>query len=115
MFLLLTIGGIIQGFEMNQAGKPLGQLVHDQGIVGGTIEFFRTFKAKSGEVPFIEIVKDTRPWLIARSASGILMFIGHIAFAVLIYLNLTGRGARRIGPTLFQQDPDGYAAAMAPS
>lgn len=114
MFIMLTIGGLIQGFEMNQASQPLGQLVHEHGLWSGLIDFFGGFKAKNGAVPFIDIVKDTHPWMVARSLSGSLMAIGHVAFAVLIYLNLRGRaGRQRIGPTLFKQDVEAYQAAVA--
>lgn len=105
MFLLLTLGGLIQGFELNQASEPLGRLVHEQGLIHGIAAFFHGFKARQGNpIAFIDVVRDTVPWLWIRSATGVLLFVGHIAFATLVWLNLTGRGAQRTGPTLFRRD-----------
>jgi len=112
MFLLLSVGGMIQGFEMNHAARPLGELVKEKGLLDGTGEFFKGFKMKNGAVPFLAIVRDTIPWLWIRSGTGVLMFVGHVAFAVLMLLNLTGRGPKRQGPTLFSKDTDGYQRAF---
>ncbi len=114
MFLVLTLGGMIQGFELNQAAKPLGELVHNNGLIAGLREFFHGFKAKQDlPIPFLSVVRDTIPWLWARSASGILLFVGHFAFAALVLANLLGRGANRVGPTLFHEDGEGYRRSLA--
>lgn len=113
MFLLLTLGGFIQGFELNQASQPLGPLVHGRGLVQGLREFFQGFKTKQDQpIAFLAVVRDTIPWLWARSISGVMLFVGHIAFAVLVYLNLSGRGTKREGPTLFRQDLAEYQRTL---
>ena len=63
----LTIGGLIQGFRMNDA-----------------------------RVPFLDLTVSTVPWLVSRSVAGILMTTGHIAFAILVYRMLAAfsRGER---------------------
>jgi cytochrome c oxidase cbb3-type subunit 1 len=119
MFLVLSLGGFVQGFEMNQASKALGPALSDHTSTDGTLKglftgigaFFDSFKTRQdAPIPFIVIVRDTIPWLWARSASGVLLFVGHLAFATLILLNFTGFGRPRgAGPTLFSQDSDGYA------
>lgn len=52
-------------------------------------------------VPFIQIVQNTIPYLIARTAAGIMLTIGHIVFAILVVMNMTGYGRQRTGPTYF--------------
>lgn len=114
MFVLLTIGGFIQGFELHQAKAPLGEYIGKQGYVSGVIQFVSDFKTKQDHpVDFLKVVHDTRPWLLIRSGTGILLALGHIAFAILIYLNLTGSGRKREGPTLFSADAQGYRQAIA--
>lgn len=70
----LEIGGWIQGLQMNNP-----------------------------DVPFIEVVRTTIPYLFVRSGAGILMTIGHLAFTVNVLWML---GARRpagiTAPTLFR-------------
>ncbi len=53
------------------------------------------------DVPFLEIVKKTVPYLLSRSFAGTLMTIGHIAFAILVWKMLRRDGAWLTGPTLF--------------
>ena len=52
-------------------------------------------------VPFIQIVQNTIPYLIARTAAGIMLTIGHIVFAILVVMNMSGYGKQRTGPTYF--------------
>jgi cytochrome c oxidase cbb3-type subunit 1 len=52
-------------------------------------------------VPFIQIVQNTIPYLIARTAAGIMLTIGHIVFAILVVMNMSGYGKERTGPTYF--------------
>jgi cytochrome c oxidase cbb3-type subunit I len=52
-------------------------------------------------IPFIKIVNYTKPYLVARSVSGSLMTIGHIAFAILVFRILRSSDFSMIGPTLF--------------
>jgi cytochrome c oxidase cbb3-type subunit I len=51
-------------------------------------------------IPFIKIVDYTKPYLVARSVSGSLMTIGHIAFAILVFRILRSSDVSMIGPTL---------------
>lgn len=71
----LTIGGWIQGLEMNNA-----------------------------TIPFIDIVRNTIPWLISRSVGGSLMAIGHIVFLVHFIWMFFGKKVEG-GPTLFKKVP----------
>ena len=74
MVVALQVGGWIQGMEM-----------------------------KNAEIPFLEIVQNTIPWLRARSVSGLFLTAGHCAFALNFFWMLFAAGALRAkeGPTLF--------------
>jgi cytochrome c oxidase cbb3-type subunit 1 len=79
----LSIGGWIQGTEMNNAS-----------------------------IPFLEVVRHTVPWLFARSVAGIIMTIGHLAFAVNFgWMLLAPRPAGATAPTLFRPAPAASAAS----
>jgi len=73
----LQTGGWIQGMEMNNP-----------------------------EIPFLEVVQNTIPWLKARSVSGIFLTVGHIAFAVNFFWMLFAAGAVRAKkePTLLTKE-----------
>jgi cytochrome c oxidase cbb3-type subunit 1 len=104
MFFGLTIGGAIQGFEWNQASRPLSDLIAEKGLIGGGIAWFDTFKAKQDTpIPFVRVIQDIMPYLKWRSVSGIMLFIGHTAFAILVFWNLFGGGVKRIGTLLLPQ------------
>ena len=62
----LSIGGIIQGLLLN---TPV--LAHKFGLQPGT-----------DPVPFLDTVKATLPYLKWRSYAGILITVGHVAFAI---------------------------------
>jgi cytochrome c oxidase cbb3-type subunit 1 len=69
----LSIGGFIQGTEMNNAA-----------------------------IPFIAVVQHTIPYLLMRSVSGIVITVGHVAFAVNVLWMLSARRpAGDTVPTLF--------------
>ncbi len=54
------------------------------------------------DIPFGQIVTYLLPYLFARSVAGVLLSVGHVAFATLFVANLAGWGkARSGGPTLF--------------
>ncbi|NQY33056.1 MAG: cbb3-type cytochrome c oxidase subunit I [Coraliomargarita sp.] len=76
MVCALQIGGWYQGLGMNNA-----------------------------EIPFLEIVQNTMPWLKARSVSGVLLLVGHVAFAVNFFWMLFAAGSVRakVGPTLLER------------
>jgi cytochrome c oxidase cbb3-type subunit I len=54
-------------------------------------------------VPFIQIVVNTVPYLWHRSVAGMLMAAGHVVFAILTVMNVSGFGAQRVGPTMFAE------------
>jgi cytochrome c oxidase cbb3-type subunit 1 len=57
--------------------------------VGG---WFQGLAMLDPDVKQIRIVRETVPYLIGRSAGGTLMAVGHLTFAVLVVLNLLGKG-----------------------
>ncbi len=75
-FWPLTIGGWLQGLAMLDAS-----------------------------VPFMEIVAETEPYLIARSVGGGLMTLGHLIFGVHAWLALRGVGPVRDDVALFRRPP----------
>lgn len=78
MVVALSIGGWIQGLQMNNA-----------------------------DIPFLDVVRNTLPYLHARTASGLLLLCGHVAFVVNVAWMLSGAYAhQRKGPTLFSQLPE---------
>lgn len=95
----MVAGGLIQGYLMNLTTTPFG-----------------------------DVVDATRPWLWVRAFSGLMMAVGHVAFAVLVWRIVRRKGERPAGP-LFLRDPspelyrqmtgaeppgDGARAAVAP-
>jgi cytochrome c oxidase cbb3-type subunit 1 len=70
----LSIGGWIQGVEMNNP-----------------------------DIAFLDVVQHTIPWLFVRSVAGIIMTIGHLAFAVNVgWMLCAKRPAGATAPTLFR-------------
>jgi cytochrome c oxidase cbb3-type subunit 1 len=79
----LSIGGWIQGMEMNNAN-----------------------------IAFLDVVQHTIPWLFVRSVAGIVMTIGHLAFAVNVaWMLCARRPAGATAPTLFHSPPAMRAAS----
>jgi len=75
--IALSIGGVKQGLEMNNP-----------------------------DIPFMDVVRNTLPYLFSRSAAGILITIGHIAFAVnFTWMLLKPRESSATAPTLFRNAP----------
>ncbi len=112
MILVLSVGGLIQGFEMNQASESLGSAIDKHGLFSGIAEWFGGFKARNGAVPFIDIVRGQVPWLVLRSITGVLLFVGHIAFLILMVMNVHAWGRARLGPTLFSARDRTYSRLM---
>jgi len=68
--------------------------------LGGWIQGMEMLNA---EIPFDTIVGNTVPWLFSRSLAGILLTVGHVAFAINIFWMMAGGrgGAGKPGePTL---------------
>lgn len=80
MLLALHVGGWIQGLEMNNP-----------------------------DIPFLDTVKNTVPWLISRSLAGCLLAIGHLAFFINFFWMLWGGETveELEGPTLFNEQVEG--------
>lgn len=72
MFVALTLGGFVQGLELNDPGSP-----------------------------FLNSLKVVVPFRHARILGGLLMTIAHFVFAVLFIRMLLRHGAERAEPTLF--------------
>ncbi|MCZ2152606.1 MAG: cbb3-type cytochrome c oxidase subunit I [Bryobacterales bacterium] len=53
------------------------------------------------DIPFMDVVRYTVPWLASRSVAATLMTIGHLVFAYLVWRILRGDGEELHGPTLF--------------
>jgi cytochrome c oxidase cbb3-type subunit 1 len=64
-------------------------------------------------VPFIKIVEYTKPYLVARSLSGVLMTLGHVAFAILLFRIMRGSSVHPNGPTLFTTHRNEIAQEVA--
>ncbi|MBL6913680.1 MAG: hypothetical protein ISR40_08520 [Puniceicoccaceae bacterium] len=66
----------------------------------------------NAEIPFLETVQNTIPWLKARSVSGIFLTVGHVAFAINFFWMLFAAGAVRAqqGPTLLDDSKEGGIA-----
>ncbi len=76
-WLALSFGGWIQGMQMN-----------------------------TPDIPFLEVVHNTLPWLFAGTVGWIILAIGHVAFAVnLVWLLCAERPAGVTAPTLFRAPP----------
>ena len=85
MVLALTIGGILQGLALLDPG-----------------------------ITFMASLDYTKPWLLLRSGSGILLTAGHIVFAISFTLLLLKTGTRRAGPTLFGTDQSREPESLVP-
>lgn len=90
MVSALQIGGWIQGMDMNA-------LIQD-GDVWIT------------KYTFLEIVERTKPWLYLRSLSGLLLTIGHMAFAVSVFwiIFMPGDPNQKTEPTLLTSQRADY-------
>jgi cytochrome c oxidase cbb3-type subunit 1 len=114
-FAGLTLGGAVQGFELNQSSVSLTMAIREHGFFFGIRQWFSGFAAQNGAVPFMEIVRGTVPWLTSRSVAGLLMTVGHVVFFILVFKNVHawGRQRRSGKPTLFVEDTDEYERLAA--
>jgi cytochrome c oxidase cbb3-type subunit 1 len=79
----LSVGGWIQGVEMNDAS-----------------------------IPFITVVKNTIPWLWGRTIGGTLMLVSHFIFSYQFFMMIKHAGPRRFAPALFREPAPLDAARM---
>ena len=63
--------------------------------------FFQGRQMNDANIPFLDIVRYTVPFLRWRSIAGLLMTVGHLAFAFLVLQILRGKGRSLSGPVLF--------------
>jgi len=68
--------------------------------VGG---WFQGLANITPSIKHIEIVQSTLPYLFLRSIGGSFMVLGHVLFALLVFLNLMGYGSKRTTPTEFSK------------
>ena len=58
-------------------------------------------------MPFLAIVADTIQWLQLRTIAGVIVAVGHIAFAInFVWILVKRRPAGVTQPTLFRNAPD---------
>ncbi len=65
------------------------------------------------DIPFLDIVGEMIPYLYSRSVAGVLLTVGHVAFAVLAWKMIRRRGALMKGPTLLGRRPTGRLREVA--
>jgi cytochrome c oxidase cbb3-type subunit 1 len=71
--------------------------------IGGLVEGEMLLNPKGAHNTFPDIVEATKPYLIARSISGLLLTVGHVVFAWHFVLMLVGMGRRTAGATLLTE------------
>lgn len=83
MAVALQVGGWIQGLQLNAIDED------------GTVKY-----------TFMEVVRNTIPWLWMRSISGFMIMIGHIAFAINVFWMILPvfKGGDKSGPTLLSKE-----------
>lgn len=81
-FWCTALGIGVYFFPLSWGGWYQGQMMND------------------ASVNFVDIVRYTLPYLRIRTFSGIMLTVGHAAFATLFFMNLFHYGRRRIQPTL---------------
>ncbi|HAX44850.1 MAG TPA: cbb3-type cytochrome c oxidase subunit I [Bryobacteraceae bacterium] len=84
-FWATSLGMALYWLGLTWAGWRQGEMMNDPNI------------------PFLAIVEYTKPWLHSRSLAGVLMTIGHVSFAWLVWNLVRQRGAALIGPTLLKR------------
>ena len=94
--------------------------IHFWGTAGGILAYFiplsyggfiQGLKMLDAQTPFIDTVRYTIPFLWIRSGAGLMMTVGHVAFAVLFVMNILKWGERRTEPMLLD-DPAEYAREL---
>ncbi len=76
----------------------IGSIVYVVGL--GWAGWVQGLMMNNPDIPFMDVVKYTIPWLESRSVAGTLMSVGHFVFAYLVWRMLRGDGADQQGPTL---------------
>jgi len=86
-------------------GTALGMMLYWVGLSWGG--WLQGKMMVDPDVPFLDLVAETIPYLWSRSAAGVLMTVGHVAFAILAWKMFFDReaGLQR-GPTLLSRRPE---------
>ncbi|NCG09436.1 MAG: hypothetical protein GWO81_07745 [Verrucomicrobia bacterium] len=90
-------------------GSALGILLMVFALqIGG---WFQGLQMNNPEIAFLDVVQNTMPWLKARSVSGFLLLVAHVAFAVNFFWMLFAAGKFRTKdtPTLLHTQEEGAA------
>jgi cytochrome c oxidase cbb3-type subunit I len=84
----------------------LGITIYVVGLsLGGVIQGLQLLDVQ-GYPSFLTIMAGTVPWLFSRTVAGVLMMVGHVAFAVsFVWILLKPRSTRESAPTLFNTPP----------
>ncbi len=80
-------------------GTAIGMSLYWIGLTWHGVE--QGLAMNNPDIPFIDIVQRTIPYLWSRSVAGVLMTIGHCAFAISVWYMLRRHGATSTEPTLF--------------
>ena len=65
-------------------------------------------------MPFLDIVAELMPYFWSRSVAGILMTVGHIAFAILLWKMWRGEGQKRLRARKLEQQQEGPTLLARP-
>ncbi len=84
--------------EVHFWGTALGMTVYWVGLTWGGV--LQGFAMNDPDITFLQTVKGTIPFLWSRTFAGVLMTVGHVAFAILVGFMLTRKGGEQEGPTL---------------
>jgi cytochrome c oxidase cbb3-type subunit 1 len=82
----------------------IGVIVYVVALTIGGIQ--QGFNLQNPQMPFLDIVRQTIPYLQVRSWAGLLMTVGHLAFATSVFLIVLGKARPEGKPTLLAVPPD---------
>jgi cytochrome c oxidase cbb3-type subunit 1 len=89
-------------------GVALGIILYVLALTVGGIQ--QGFNLLNPDVPFLEVVRQTIPYLHLRTIAGIMMAAGHVAFSISLIWVLFGKAVPKGGPTLFADIPQQHNA-----
>jgi cytochrome c oxidase cbb3-type subunit 1 len=69
--------------------------------------WFQGLQMNNPDIPFMDVVMMTIPYLFSRTVAGVLMTAGHVVFAISLWLVFRPAARELRGPTLF--DPTAEA------
>ena len=79
----------------------VGMVIYWVGLTWGG--WFQGLEMNDPDIPFIDVVRSTVPYLWSRTFAGLLMTAGHVAFAISLWLVFRPSARQLQGPTLFRQ------------